>query len=386
MANRPLSVLLVSAAAIAAAPAHAGATLAAYYTGEVLHNADGGIRSGGAYLSDAGVTVDVDLTDLFGGTDANFFAYFLWNNSSTFSDRYSGDAQVVSNIDAEQALRVYELWYQQRLSRDVTLRFGLYDLNSEFDAIGTARLFLNSSHGIGAEYAQSGRAGPSIFPVTSLAARLDWTINNGGTLRYAILDGVPGDPNDPSRTTIDLGGADGVLHALEYNYERGSGPRFGFGGWLYSGDFDRIDPQPGTTRDDGNGGLYAFVDTPLYSSASGVQISGFLRYGVANDDLNVFESYLGAGAVATGLIPTRPDDRLGIALASARTGEPFDRASGGANRHETIIELTYSTRIRDWLRVQPDIQYVIHPGVDPTLDSALVFGLRFELTASHEWQ
>ncbi len=373
--------------------ATADTNLEAYYTGEVLHNADGGVDSGSAYLSDAGLTIESDLDAIFGGSGAKVFAYLLWNNGSTFSDRYVGDLQVVSNIDADRAVRVYELWYEQTVADNLSLRFGLYDLNSEFDAIESAGLFLNSSHGIGAEFGQSGLNGPSIFPVTSLSIRLETSIGESGSLRYALLDGVPGDPDDPSKTTIDLGGGDGVLQALEYNYLSVGGARFTLGGWLYSADFDRVDGSLDASgdplRDDGNGGVYASVDAPVYSSPdSGLEINGFIRYGIANDTLNPLRSYLGAGAVLTGLIRSRPDDQLGIAVASARVGDPYARqfATSSLDSRETSIELTYSAQVTDWLRLQPDLQYVINPGLNRDLDNALVMGLRFELSATREWK
>lgn len=325
--NRLRSRLRLAALAVVSvlpvATCWADTSLSAYYTGDFWSNTDGGTRTGSAYLSDAGLEIETDSSALFGVTNATAFAYPLWNNSNTLSDRYVGDAQVVSNIDAGQAVRIYELWYEQHLNEDVSLRFGPYDLNSEFDAIVTAGLFINSSHGIGADFGQSGRAGPSIFPVTSLAARFEMAINDQSRLRYAMLDGVPGDPNDPSKSKIDLGGGDGV------------------------------------------------------------RIHGFLRCGIANDDLNVFAGYFGAGAVATGLFSSRPDDQLSLALASARTGLAFDRAVGGADSQETSIELSYSTQVMRWLRVQPDLQYIINPGVDPLLKYAWVIGLRFEVATEH---
>ncbi|MDH3337505.1 MAG: carbohydrate porin [Gammaproteobacteria bacterium] len=370
----------------------ADTNLEVYYTGELLHNAKGGIDTGSAYLSDAGLTIESGLDALFGGSGAKIFAYLLWNNGSTFSDRYVGDLQVVSNIDAARAVRVYELWYQQTVADNLSLRFGLYDLNSEFDVIESASLFLNSSHGVGAEFGQSGLNGPSIFPVTSLSVRLETSIGESGSLRYALLDGVPGDPDDPSDTTIDLGGGDGALQALEYSYGNVGGARFVLGGWLYSADFDRVgggrDANGEPLRDDGNGGVYASVDAPIYSSPdSGLEINGFFRYGIANDTLNPLRSYLGAGTVLTGLITSRPDDQFGIAVASARVGDPYARqfATDGVDSRETSIELTYSTQVTDWLRLQPDLQYVISPGLNRDLDNALVLGLRFELSATREW-
>ncbi len=362
----------------------------AYYRGEVWQNTRGGIQSGGTYLDDAGLTVEADLSSR--APSGRLFTYLLWNNGATFSDRYVGDFQVISNIDAEEALRLYELWYEQSIAEKLSLRFGLYDLNSEFDAQEASQLFLNSSHGIGAEYGQSGRLGPSIFPVTSLAARLDWTLSDSGTLRYALLDGVPGDPDDPSKTTIRLGGADGVLHALELDFVRPEGIRFGVGGWLYTADFERLDGADGDAnppRDDGNSGIYGYLDAPLLEwPTAGVVVSTFLRYGVADDRFNRLDGYLGAGIVIDGLVPARPRDRIGLALARATIGKPARRADmlrgGDVAGHETAIELTYSAELTDWLRVQPDIQYVINPNGDRALGDALVIGLRFEVTKS--WQ
>jgi porin len=376
---------LLLAMACTAEVASADTAIEVFYRADFLNNSSGGIQTGSTYLDDAGLTFDTNLEDLFGVDDATMFVSLLWNNNNTFSDRYVGDLQVISNIDAEKALRIYELWYEQPLSGSVTLRFGLYDLNSEFDAIETSGFFINSSHGIGADFGQSGKNGPSIFPVTSLTARFDWQMSDANILRYAVLDGVPGDPDDPGKTTINLGDGDGVLHALEFNHIRASGARFGVGAWLYSESFDRID---GNGEDGGNAGYYGFADAPLKSMVDdGYELTGFLRYGIANDTINPLGSYVGAGVVATGLIKSRPDDQLGLALASARVGNPYRRAaiSGGAaaERHETNIELTYSTYLGERLRLQPNIQYVINPGADNALDNALVFGVRFEISATN---
>jgi len=365
-------------------PAEAETTIEAYYKADILYNSSGGIETGATFLDDAGLSFETDLAAVSGVDDATMFVSLLWNNGNTFSDQYAGDLQTVSNIDAEKALRIYEFWYEQPVSAAVGLRFGLYDLNSEFDAIDTGGFFINSSHGIGPDYSQSGEAGPSIFPVTSLTARFDWQISAASNLRYAILDGVPGDPDDPSKTTIDLGDGDGVLHALEYNHVLDGGTRFGAGAWMYSADFERID---GGGEDDGNSGIYGFVDTPLKSSdQDGFDLTAFLRYGVANDDINMLDSYLGGGIVATGLIRTRPEDQFGLAFSSARVGDPAMRVARLAGTvlasHETNIEFTYSTQINSWLRLQPNIQYVVNPGADKALDNALVLGIRFEMAAS----
>ena len=73
-------------------------------------------------------------------------------------------------------------------------------------------------------------------------------------------------------------------------------------------------------------------------------------------------------------------------IATAFTGDNYEDAQelagSSADSRETNLELTYRAPVTDWLTLQPDIQYVINPGVDPELDNALVFLLRFELTWS----
>lgn len=375
--RNPFLLAAVSLCAATSAPAET--KLTGYYMADVLHNSRGGIATGTDYISDAGVMLRTNALSLFRGQEGTLFAYLLWNNGSTFSARNVGDFQVVSSIDGPSEVRIFELWYEQSFGDSVSARVGLYDVNSEFDAIATAGLFVHASQGMGAEFAQSGVAGPSTFPATSLAARIELAAGQSGTLRYALLDGVPGDPDDPGSTTIDLGGDDGALHVLEYNYAADSGTRYGVGGWLYSADFALIEPGDTQARDDGNAGAYAFVDAPLYRADDGTALDGYVRYGVANEDLNPLDRYVGAGIVATGLVPGRPDDQAGFAIAHARFGSPARRVRGDAERHETTLELTYSAQVTDWLRLQPDIQYVINPGGRPDLGNALVVGLRFEL-------
>lgn len=352
------------------------------YVSDLLRNASGGIRSGSAYLQNVDATFAIDLGPVFGNGAGSLFAYLLWNDASTFSDRYPGDAQVVSNIDAERALRIFEFWYEHRLTDILSLKFGLYDLNSEFDAVDASALFLNSSHGIIPTYSQTGENGPSIFPVTSLSARLQWEIDGNNVLRYALLDAVPGDPDRPSATAVKLSSREGVLHALEYNREFAGAWRFGLGAYRYSAEFDAIretDAWGNPVSRNGNAGWYGFAEGTAYADAANQRASSvFVRVGTANGTLNPFERYVGAGIVMAGFAPRRPDDQIGISMAMARCSADY-RSATGAESQETVMELTYRVHINDWIQIQSDIQYIINPGTDRTLENAMVIGVRLEL-------
>ena len=83
----------------------------------------------------------------------------------------------------------------------------------------------------------------------------------------------------------------------------------------------------------------------------------------------------------TGLIPGRPRDVLGLGVIYARISRDFartqpDRASWG---HETVVELTYKIAFAPWWSLQPDVQYVVHPGGSTATPNAVVVGLRLDL-------
>jgi porin len=159
--------------------------------------------------------------------------------------------------------------------------------------------------------------------------------------------------------------------------------KYGLGAWAYSADFELVEPTADEGRASGNKGFYGFADVPVASWENGMKLNAFLRYGVADDRFNTIKEYMGAGTVLTGLVPSRPGDQLGLAIASGHIGSPWRRAAGDfVEGHETAIELTYSAQLTDWLRVQPDIQYIINPGADRSLENALVIGIRFELGKS----
>ncbi len=346
------------------------------YTGEQWANASGGLRTASAYLDNLDIKIATD--DVFGIDGAEFFAYVLYNNGTEFSADIAGDLQTVSNIDAPEALRLYEFWLGFDVHSDVNLRLGLYDLNSEFDAIDTAALFINSSHGIGPDFSQSGENGPSIFPVTSLAARLRWDIDRQWSVQLGLFDAVPGDPDDVSKTTVRLD--DGALGVVELAWQPGASRRVAAGHWRYSRESD---PRLPAGRPEQNAGFYLLGEAALYTEGDSAEgLRGFLRYGVAEDAVNVFDSYLGAGLVYRGLLPGRPADRAGIAVARAIAGSPYRRSAALTGpvpeRAETVFELTYRFGVAPWLTLQPDIQYTLDPGLDPALDNALSIGLRFE--------
>lgn len=358
---------VLSPSTTAGAPA-----ISATYTGETLHVADGGADRGTAYLGN----LDVDMEFTFGEGDTMRAYIYLLGNHGDDPGLLTGDAQGVSNIAAPRAARMYEAWVEGDLL-GLNLRAGLYDLNSEFDSIETAALFGHASFGIGPDFSQAGEMGPSIFPVTGFAIRGRKDLDDN-YVQFAVLDGVPGDPDDDRDTDFRVSRHDGALLVSEVGrVSETSGGHFykvAAGAWHFTDRYENIDGD----LERGNQGFYVLGEREL-AKWNRFAISGFARVGIADGSINAFDSYFGGGLVMSGFLDARPEDRMGIAVAHARFGDEWQDSTGSESA-ETAIEWSYEMPVAGWLTLQPNIQYINNPGGDASLDDAVVAGLRFAVS------
>jgi porin len=379
------------------------------YNGAAFANLGGGVRPGGTYTSNLNAQVSVDGAALFGSPDTIGYLDALWLQGGLPSN-FIGDAQGVSSISAPNAVKLYEAWIQKNfLGNHVSILVGLYDLNSEYYTLRSAGLFLNSSFGIGPEFALSGVAGPSIFPDTSVGMRVAFKPAEGTVLRAAVLDGVPVDRPNGSRGIFEAGdgalvvgevafldrpqlGARGPSRRLRIGRQSNLGEydqKIAIGGWYYTATFDDLSAtqsngQP--VRHHGSGGFYAVADKLLYRDSDNParKLTGFVQAGLGDYRVDRFGSYLGAGLTAPSLIANRAADELGLAVAYARNGSHYmnaQRTQGlPVTNAETAIELTYLVQVNSWFAIQPDLQYVVNPNTTPTIPNAWAFQVRFEMS------
>lgn len=362
----------------------------ATYTGEhwqKLHGGLPGVAQRTAYLDNFELTADVDGERLLGIAGLQFHATGLYNNGGAFSGNAIGDVQGISNIEAVAAARLYEAWAEWQPGQHTSWRAGLYDLNSEFDAIETASLFVNPSHGIAPDFSQSGQNGPSIFPVAALAVR--WRLRAGAwQWQMAALEGIPGTAGDLRRSGVKFTPGEGLLLVAETAREVGEGGRLAVGAWRYTARFDHLTEvtQEGAPRRlaGGRGGyLLLEGDLPLPALAR-AGWRGFVRVGTADPRVHATGAYRGAGLVREGGWLGRSGESMGVAFACARSGGAWRQAMAlqgtPATAEECNVEWTWRLPVTRWLTLQPDLQYVSGVGYDRAAPKALAFGLRFELT------
>jgi len=383
-----------------------GVNASATYDGETVSNLSGGAQRGSTYHGSLQLQAAFDFERLFGWTDTTAFLYGMGLHGGQPDDLVGG-AQGVSSITGPRGARLDEAWLQRNFSGNrVSVLGGRYDLNAEFYRLHSAALFLNSSFGMGPEFSQSGPAGPSAFPSTALAARVQYKATPELVLRAALLNAMPYNRNGENAATR---GGNGVLVVSEAAYLERPGnaePRnrrlrtgrfsaltpyddtYAIGLWRYTATFEdlsAVDSSGEPVQHRGSSGGYLLVERLLTRSPdpSSPRLAAFLQLGAGDARVNRFGSYAGAGLVVSGLIPGRQDE-LGIAVASARNGSHYleqqEQLGTPAQKSETAVELSYLAQISKSVAVQPDLQYIVHPNTDPAIRNALAFLLRFEVS------
>jgi porin len=125
-------------------------------------------------------------------------------------------------------------------------------------------------------------------------------------------------------------------------------------------------------------------------------LSGFLRVSAGPSDRNPIDLYADGGLTFKGPFSWRADDLMGVAVAYGRisprlASHDIDVAAlTGATTpirdFELAIELTYQWQLAENWMLQPDLQYIVHPGgniANPNgpagstpIPNTLVFGAR----------
>jgi porin len=294
--------------------------------------------------------------------------------------------QGVSNIEAWNNFLIYEFWYQQKLCDDkLSLLLGLFDLNSEFDVSPAKSHFITPSHGIGTDFALTGKLGPSVFPLTSLALRIRYEFSNDAKVSFAVLDGLPGDTNNLRGTHVLLKNSDGLLIVAEGDFSHNesadylTNPFFKLGFWYYTDKYTHL--VSGIKQ----WGVYGIIESVLFSEKAdkkqGLLVS--FRLGCSDPHTNFTDIFIGASLEYQGLIPKRNNDYCGIGFTYSRltdyyhkrfTAKPFD-----SHYFDTNAEFYYRFQVTGFLSLQPVFGYFFSPAYNPEFEQYWVAGLRLNV-------
>jgi porin len=378
-----------------------GVTFSFEYISELLANLHGGIKRGEAGLGRFIPQMDVDLDKVAGWGGASFRLSGVITHGPAFSPTFVGNLLVVSNIELPRPVaRVYEAWYQQTAFNErFSVRAGLLLADTEFGTSDTASAFMQSTLGWMGWLANDLPFGGPAYPLSTPGARVKVKPADDVYLQAAVFSGDPtgGDGSNqggpfPQGTVASFRGGAFLMAEAGFTPNQKEGAvglpgAYKLGAWYHTssrfGDqrFDNTglslaDPMStGIPLDHtGNWGIYAVADQ-MFFRVPGTEdqgLSAFVRIGAATpNDRNLVSFYIDGGLVYKGLIPGRPDDKVGIAAAHARIGRNarnLDRDTAffsgefyPVRSNETVVELTYQAKLAPWWTLQPDLQYVIRP-------------------------
>lgn len=338
-------------------------------------NVRGGIRKGIAWLGRIDATLDVPTENLKLWKGGNFYFNFMSTFGKPFSD-YSGDLQIISNIEAQRLATFFELWYLQNLGR-VKIKLGIIDLNADFAYTDQSLNLINSSFGI--QPTISANMPVSIFPVTAI----------GGTIRYApsetwefsagIFDGAPSIRTSYQPVPdIAINHSEGLFAISELKYRHTLFQRQGMvkaGGWIHSSNFD--DHHDGQVYAENIGGYLIMEQEVTKSRPNSTYV--WMKTGFAPRECNIVRYFYGGGITMNGPVSPLRLDNISLGVASAILCNHLHDFEEIGDANETAIEFTLQKRF-GFFMVQPDFQYIINPSGQRNLANCLFLILRTSVT------
>lgn len=377
-----LALMFAAAPAVAQEDKEPALDLGATYRVDLSGVAADGRRMRSFGLDDLNVEANGDLERLVGWKGASFHIDVL-NNLGDRPNDVAGTLQGIDNIEvASPKLRLFEIWIEQKLGTRTTLRAGLYDLNSEFYASEASGLLIAPAFGVGSEIAATGPNGPSIFPTTALAVRLEQRFGSAGFARFAVLNATAGALGDDRGSALDFG--HGALLIGEAGLEK-DGNKLAIGAWGYTQNQDDIvetdsagDPLPHAAR-----GAYVIAEKALGDPEGPLATSLFVRAGLSDGHTTPYKGGWQAGLLVSHVMPGRADSQFSFGVNQAYLGRDYRALLRADGMHttaiENAIELTYSDKLTKFMTLQPDLQLIWNRGGDADAQRVTVATLRATL-------
>lgn len=380
---------------------------------DFISNRSGGIKTGTGFMNHWDVKLAVDADKAFGWQDTKALLHVINDHGGRVNATHVGSFMGVDNIEVgAPTTKVFQAWLERGLlDGDFALLAGLYPIDQEFYVTDATAIFLHPTGGMAAEVAQTGRSGPSIFPTSAFGIRAKWRPTPRVIAMAALLDGVPGDPNNPRGTHVRFNRGDGAMAIAELSYNtapphaaddapagkpaaatpvgfgsqfEGAG-KYAVGFWRYTPRFDdRSDTDTaGSPLRRVNRGWYVFAEETVYREAGDPQqgLALYLRHGTASADINTVDRTTSFGLRYKGLLPGRDEDEFAIGQTRAHAAAKFVLASATPlDSAETALEIAYRAQVLPWLAIQPSLQRIRYPNFDPAPGTARVLGVRFDLS------
>lgn len=350
-----------------------GLEIKAYLDVDSTWDLAGGKHRGGAYEYLFEVSLRIDSARFLHYPGGVFYTSFDSHHGQNPTIKNVGAFSNVDNNEAPSFDELYAFWYRQSYGNfwilagksDAFYNFTftkhtLFFLNAAYDTIPTILFFPTYPN-------------PAMSVIGSISVGYPFSVTLGvfdGSTALGQSTGTLGVFghffNDLADHAFLIGEVD-----FEWNAKALYKGRLGLGAWKHTAKFKRF--NGGTQK--GTSGSYLTLDQIIYKSDQ-KEVGAFFEYGYANPQVSAANHYICGGIAWEGMGVSRLDDLLGIGFSSVIFSQ--EKGAGFKDTQETSYEIFYKLQINSCSFLQPDFQYVVHPG-GKGLPNASVLTLRLQL-------
>jgi len=352
--------------------------IAKFYT-TVLGNPAGGEKKGVQYSGLLNAYLILDLEKLLSIKRAKFIISGSWASGRSLSEEDIGNFFAVSNIFSGRTVRLYQLIFESELVENVLrVAVGRMGIGDEFS---TSEIFYNYVS-LAIDYNPiSLSLNDEAFlsnPLASWAARVRIKPAKDFQILAGVYNSNPRVGRD-SAHGVDFSFREGVILVGEIGYmhnqqksSKGLPGSYKFGAFYDTRKFDEISKE--SEEQKGNYSLYWIVEQMVYRETSydNQGLTPWASLTISPDEsINTFPFFISGGFVYRGLFPNRNDDMTAFGFAYGSLSDDLENKD-----YELMLELTYIIQATPWLQIQPDAQWIVHPGGSSDIPNALVLGVQ----------
>ncbi|UHQ19399.1 carbohydrate porin [Lysobacter sp. KIS68-7] len=359
---------------------------------DLAGNASGGLSKGITAPTSVELSLVGDLDKMFGIKGGSVFLSASQRWGRSLSQEYIGNVFGTQQIYGFQTWRLIDFSYQQALFNDrVELRLGRFAATDDFMVSAyscglVSNAFCGNPFGILLD-------APGMTAYTGTWAALIKVKPTPRTyLTGAVYNGDLGIRADEHHG-LDFSIRGPAFAMVEFGYQVNGLPgdsqllgNYKLGAWYDAGRLTDFKTGAEVSGSWGAYGLFDQVLVPFGSSGSNRGLGAIGSVTIAPDSgRQQLPAFFTVGLSARGLFDARPRDALSVGFATGRFSDELRRAQQvgrlpgplDGQGHEDVAEFTYRLDIQEGaVFVQPDLQYVLHPGGTDEVKNALVWGVQ----------
>lgn len=361
-----------------------GVELFAFYNGIVASNVSGGVSSETNYAGDTFAGFKLDLEKLVGWADTTVVVSGINRHGSDITPSVGSQYSVMQLVGGQTTF-LYNFTIE-KLFADGALSVKLGRLTATDDFVGSPFYSYSLNNAVNGQIRAVLFDGVmTSYPFAVWGGRIKTRISDTQSVQVGLFQLTNG-MWDPAKhgTDLSIRSDDGLSLFSQYDWTptlAGRPARFFVG--MNNAFFDLTEFTGGDTTHAFTR-LYAHGDYQVYRESAdrdaGLTVFATFAY-TAQDEVALMPVQSTFGAHYQGLLASRPDDRTVLFVTYGGFSDDFSAqrvSTGGAPAEsEMVFELGHRVQLTKYAYLQPDVQFIRHPGGSGRINDALVLAVQF---------